>query len=81
MLVHEHRELKIKSREQLTAGGFNFQCFCYAHLRERFNTTRKVTGLEQYQMETEIKPWTNDELVIATVHKFLLRFEMEEHLK
>lgn len=51
--MQENGEFKMKSREQLTAEGFSFQCVSYAQLRERFNTDKKVTGVEHQKIEFE----------------------------
>lgn len=41
VLIQKEGEINMKSREQLTAG-YNFQCFSYIQLKERFNRNKKT---------------------------------------
>lgn len=50
LLVQEHRGLKLKSRGQLPAEGFNLQWFSYTRLREKLMLVKRELVLKNIRI-------------------------------
>lgn len=70
MLEQEYGKYKIKSKEQLVAGGFNFQWFSYVQLRERFKEDNRTFLIKKQKTKFEVEWYTNDEHAVVKMYKF-----------